>query len=179
MPREDYDAFPKTDANYVPLSPLSFIRRAAEVYGEHPAIIHGTRRQNWRETYDRCVQMGHALWKLGVRRNDTISFLCPNTPEMIEAHFGVNMSGAVLNSINTRLDADTVAYILEHSDSKLVFADTQFSPVLKEALAILWDKAPGVIDIVDGQADLNPGEGERSGDYTYEQFLTTGDAHCD
>lgn len=179
MPREDYDAFPKTDANYVPLSPLSFVRRAAEVHGEHTAIIHGTRRQTWGETYGRCVQLGHALSKLGIGRNDTISFLCPNTPEMIEAHFGVNMSGAVLNSINTRLDADTVAYILEHSESKLVFADTQFSPVLKAAREILGDKAPGVIDIVDDQADLKPGEGERSGDYTYEQFIGTGDPDWD
>ena len=98
---------------------------------------------------------------------------------MIEAHFGVNMSGAVLNSINTRLDPDTVAYILEHSESKLVFADTQLSPVLKAALAILGDKAPKVIDIVDGQADLKPGEGERSGDQTYEEFIAGGDPEWD
>lgn len=175
MPREDYDAFPKTDANYIPLSPLSFVRRAGEVHGGHTAIIHGNRRQTWGETYRRCVQLGHALSQQGIGRNDTISFLCPNTPEMIEAHFGVNMSGAVLNSINTRLDADTVAYILEHSESKLVFADTQFSPVLKQALAILGDKAPNVIDIVDDQAEIKPGEGERSGEQTYEEFISAGD----
>lgn len=175
MPREDFDAFPKTDANYVPLSPLSFIRRAAEVHGDHPAVIHGDLRRTWRETYDRCVQLGHALSQRGIQRNDTISFLCPNTPEMIEAHFGVNMSGAVLNSINTRLDPDTVAYILEHSESKLLFADTQFSPVVAEALAILGDKAPEVIDIVDPQADLKSGEGARSGAQTYEEFIAAGD----
>ena len=179
MPREDYDAFPKTDANYVPLSPLSFLRRAAEVHGEHTAIIHGTLRRTWRETYDRCVQLGHALSQLGVARNDTISFLCPNTPEMIEAHWGVNMSGAVLNSINTRLDADTVAYIIEHSESKLVFCDTQYSKVMKAALAILGDKAPAVIDIVDPQAVLGAGEGERSGEYTYEDFIARGDTGWD
>ena len=179
MPREDYDAFPKTDANYVPLSPLSFIRRAAEVHGGHTAVIHGSLQRTWGETYRRCVQLGHALSKLGIGRNDTVSFLCPNTPEMIEAHFGVNMSGAVLNSINTRLDPDTVAYILEHSESKIVFVDTQLSPVLKTALAILGDKAPTVIDIVDGQADLKPGEGERSGDQTYEEFIAGGDPEWD
>jgi len=179
MPREDYDAFEKNDANYVPLSPLSFIRRAAEVHGDHTAVIHGAVKRSWGETYRRCVQLGHALSKLDVGRNDTVSFLCPNTPEMVEAHFGVNMSGAVLNSINTRLDADTVAYILEHSESKLVFADTQFSPVLKEALTILGDKAPKVIDIVDDQADLKPGEGERTGDQTYEEFIAAGDPDWD
>ncbi len=179
MPREDYDAFPKTNANYVPLSPLSFIRRAAEVHGGHTAIIHGSMKRTWRETYDRCVRLGHALSKRGIGRNDTISFLCPNTPEMIEAHFGVNMSGAVLNSINTRLDPDTVAYILEHSESKLVFADTQLSPVLKAALEILGDKAPEVIDSVDDQADLKPGEGERSGALTYEDFIAEGEPDWD
>ncbi len=179
MPREDYDAFPKTAANYVPLSPLSFIRRAAEVHGGHTAVIHGTLRRTWDETYARCVRLGHALSKRGIGRNDTISFICPNTPEMIEAHFGVNMCGAVLNSINTRLDADTVAYILEHSESQLVFADTQFSPVLKEALAILGDKAPAVIDIIDDQAELKPGEGARSGAETYEEFIAAGDADWD
>ena len=179
MSCEDYDAFPKTDANYVPLTPLSFLRRAGEVHGEHPAVIHGNRRYTWGETYARCRQLGHALSKLGVGRNDTISFICPNTPEMIEAHFGVNMCGAVLNSINTRLDADTVAYILDHSESKLVFCDTQFSPVLKQALAILGDKAPGVIDIVDAQAVFAEGEGERSGASTYEDFIATGDPDWD
>jgi len=97
MPREDYDAFEKNDANYVPLvplSPLSFIRRSAEVHGDHTAVIHGSLKRTWGETYRRCVQLGHALSKLGITRNDTVSFLCPNTPEMVEAHFGVNMSGA-------------------------------------------------------------------------------------
>jgi len=179
MPRQDYDAFPKTPANYVPLTPLSFLRRAGEVHGEHTAIIHGDLRRTWRETYDRCVRLGHALSQRGIARNDTVSFICPNTPEMIEAHFGVNMSGAVLNSINTRLDADTIAYILEHSESRIVFADTQYSPVMKEALALMGDAAPVVIDIVDPQADLKPGEGERLGAETYEEFIAGGNPGWD
>ena len=179
MPREDYDAFPKTEANYVPLTPLSFIRRAAEVHGEHTAVIHGTIKRTWRETYDRCVQLAHALSQRGITRNDTVSYLCPNTPEMIEAHFGVNMTGAVLNSINTRLDADTVAYILDHSESSIVFTDTQYSPVMKDALAILGDRAPEVIDISDPQADLKPGEGERLGKQTFEEFIAAGDPAWD
>ena len=179
MPREDYDAFPKTAANYVPLTPLSFLRRAGEVHGEHLAIIHGDLRRTWRETYDRCIRLGHALSGRGIGRNDTVSFICPNTPEMIEAHFGVNMSGAVLNSINTRLDADTIAYILEHSESKIVFADTQYSPVMKDALALMGDGAPEVIDIVDPQAVLKDGEGERLGTQTYEEFIAGGDPGWD
>lgn len=179
MAREDFDAFEKNAANYVPLTPLSFIRRAAEVHGAHPSVIHGARRYTWAETYGRSVQLGSALSRLGIGRNDVVSFIAPNTPEMIEAHFGVNMCGAVLNTINTRLDADTIAYIISHAESKLVFCDTQFSPVMKEALEILGESAPAVIDIVDNQADMKPGEGARSGDFTYDDFLATGDPAWD
>ncbi len=175
MAREDFDVFEKTPANYVPLSPLSFIRRAAEVHGEHPAVIHGDRRYSWGQTYERCVRLASALNARGIGRNDVVSFICPNTPELIEGHFGVNMAGAVLNAINTRLDADTIAYILEHAESKLVICDTQFSPVLTEALALLGDKAPEVIDVVDPQADLKPGEGARTGALTYEEMLAAAD----
>ena len=175
MAREDFDVFEKTPANYVPLSPLSFIRRAAEVHGDHPAVIHGDRRYTWSQTYERCVRLASALNARGIGRNDVVSFICPNTPEMIEGHFGVNMAGAVLNAINTRLDADTIAYILEHAESKLVICDTQFSPVLTEALTILGDKAPEVIDVVDPQADLKPGEGARTGAVTYEELLAAAD----
>jgi len=175
MAREDFDVFGKTEANYVPLTPLSFLRRAGEVHGDHPSVIHGARRYTWGETYERCVRLASALAQRGIGRNDVVSFLCPNTPEMIEAHFAVNMAGGVLNTINTRLDADTVAYILEHSESRLVFCDTQFSPVVKEALAILGDKAPEVIDIVDSEAP----EGERIGTATHADLLASGDPAYD
>ena len=179
MAREDFDVFGKTEANHVPLTPLSFLRRAAEVHGEHPAVIHGERRYTWGETYARCVRLASALAARGVGRGDVVSFLCPNTPEMIEAHFAVNMTGGVLNAINTRLDADTVAYILEHSESRILFCDTQFSPVVKAALAILGDAAPDVIDIVDDTADLKPGEGERLGAMTHAELLAQGDPGFD
>jgi len=175
MAREDFDVFGKTEANYVPLTPLSFLRRAGEVHGDHPSVIHGARRYTWGETYERCVRLASALAQRGIGRNDVVSFLCPNTPEMIEAHFAVNMAGGVLNTINTRLDADTVAYILEHSESRLVFCDTQFSPVVKEALAILGDKAPEVIDIVDSEAP----EGARIGTATHADLLASGDPAYD
>lgn len=175
MAREDFDAFGKNPANHVPLTPLSFLRRAAEVHGEHPSVIHGERRYTWAETYERCVRLASALATRGIGRNDVVSFLCPNTPEMIEAHFAVNMAGGVLNAINTRLDADTIAYILQHSESRVLFCDTQFSPVVKAALAILGDAAPEVIDIVDDTADLKPGEGERLGAMTHADVLASGD----
>ncbi len=171
MAREDFDVFGKNPANYVPLTPLSFLRRAAEVHGDHPSVIHGARRYTWGQTYERCVRLASALSQRGITRNDVVSFVCPNIPEMIEAHFAVNMVGGVLNTINTRLDADTVAYILDHSESRLVFCDTQFSPVVREALAILGDKAPEVIDIVDSEAP----EGERLGTLTHADLLESGD----
>ena len=179
MAREDFDAFGKNQANHVPLSPLSFIRRSAEVHGDHPSVIHGDLRYTWAQTYERCVRLASALAKRGIGRNDVVSFICPNTPEMIEAHFGVNMAGGVLNAINTRLDADTIAYILEHAESRIVFCDTQFSPVMKQALAILGDKAPEVIDIVDDAAQLKPGEGERLGKLTHAEFIAQGDPAYD
>ena len=179
MAREDFDAFEKNAANHVPLTHLSFIRRAAEVHGDHPSIVHGERRYNWRETYERCVRLAHALSKRGIGRNDVVSFIAPNTPEMIEASFGVNMCGAVLNAINTRLDADTIAYILEHAEASLVFCDTQFSPVMKEVQARMGDNAPEVIDIADTEAVFGPGEGERCGTQTFDEFIADGDPAWD
>lgn len=175
MARDDFDVFEKTPANHVALTPLSFIRRAAEVHGSHVAVIHGERSYTWAQTYERCVRLASGLAARGIGRNDVVSFMCPNIPEMIEAHFAVNMAGGVLNAINTRLDADTIAYILEHSESRIVFCDTQFSPVMKEALALLGERAPDVIDVVDDAADLKPGEGERLGAVTHAEFLDSGD----
>jgi fatty-acyl-CoA synthase len=176
MALEQYeDALPRTRANHVPLSPLSFIRRARNVYPERIAVIYGERRYTWRELYERAVRLACALAARGIGKGDTVSIMAANTPELLEAHFGVPMVGAVLNTINTRLDADTIAYILEHGDARVLIADTQFSPVIEEALAVRAGAEPIVVDLVDGQAELGPGEGARIGELTYEELLESGD----
>ena len=174
MAREDFDAFPRREANFVPLTPLSFIRRAAEVHGDHEAIVHGSRRQTWRETYERCVRTAHALRQAGIERGDVVSTILPNTPEMIEAHFSVNMAGGVLNAINTRLEADTIAYILDHAEAKVVLCDTQFAGVLGEALERMEGPRPKVVDVIDGEA---PAEVPREtiGETDFEAFIAQGD----
>ncbi len=169
------NALPRNAANHVPLSPLSFIRRARNVFPEHTAVIYGERRYGWRELYERAVRLASALAARGIGKGDTVSIMAANTPELLEAHFGVPMAGAVLNTINTRLDADTVAYILEHGDSQLLISDSQFSPVVSEALAMRGNDAPPVIDLVDEQAELGPGEGARLGELSYEELLQSGD----
>ncbi len=169
------DALPRTGANHVPLSPLSFLRRARNVFPDHPAVIYGNRRYSWRELYERAVRLASALTARGVGKGDTVSIMAANTPELLEAHFGVPMAGAVLNTINTRLDADTVAYILEHGDARVLIADTEFSPVIESALALRGKSDLMVVDLVDEQAELGPGEGARFGELTYEAFLESGD----
>ncbi|MBT4890834.1 MAG: AMP-binding protein, partial [Rhodospirillales bacterium] len=176
MSREAYEsALDKNPANYTPLSPLSFIERTRDVYPDYKSLVYGSRSYTWRQTFDRCVRFASALEKAGIVHGDTISVMAANTPELFEAHFGVPMSGAVLSALNTRLDADTIAYILDHSDSKILITDTQFSPVLKKALEILDRDDLTIIDIVDEQAEFNPGEGERLGETDYEAFLASGD----
>lgn len=165
----------KTSANYQSLSPLSFIRRTREIYPDYTSVIYGSREYTWRQSYERCVRLASALSARGMGIGDTVSIMAANTPELFEAHFGIPMSGAVLNTINTRLDADTIAYILDHGDAKVFITDTQFSPVVKEALAILGNDDLIVIDIVDDQAVLNDGEGERLGETDYESFIAGGD----
>jgi fatty-acyl-CoA synthase len=165
-------AFPKTPANYAPLSPLSFLRRAGSVFPSHPAVIYGERRYTWRDVYGRACRLANALRHLGIREGDTVSLLAANTPELFEAHYGVPMAGAVLNTINVRLDPATIAHILGHSRCKLLIADTQFSLALKAALAAR--EGIEVIDIVDDRAVLKPGEGERLGKMTYDELLNFG-----
>ena len=157
-------------ANYAPLTPLSFIERAASVYPDRVALIHGDRRQTWSETYRRSCLLASALSKRGIGKGDTVSFMAANTPEMFEAHFGVLMPGAVLNALNTRLDAKAIAFILEHAEARAVFTDREFSATIKAALNLLSDK-PLVIDIDD---PLYEG-GELLGEMTYEEFLAEGD----
>ena len=163
----------KNATNFIPLSPLSFIERTKDVYPEYTAVIYGDRIYTWLETYNRCLKFASALEKHGIGLGDTVSILAPNTPEIFEAHYAIPMTGAVLNAINTRLEADTIAYILEHADTKVFIVDTELSPTVKEALA-KYDKELLIIDIEDPAANLQAG-GERLGEYTYEEFLEQGD----
>ncbi|MEZ4708695.1 MAG: acyl-CoA synthetase [Caldilineaceae bacterium] len=162
----------KTPANYVPLSPLTFLERAAYVYPHAPSIVHGDQRYNWAQTYARCRQLASALSQRGIGLGDTVSIMGFNTPQMYEAHFGVPMTGAVLHSINTRLDAANIAFMLQHAETKILLTDTEASPVIQEALAQLA-KPPLVIDIAD---PLSAG-GDWLGELEYEEFLAQGDAN--
>jgi fatty-acyl-CoA synthase len=159
-------------ANFQPLTPLSFLARAAEVHPDHPAIIHGKRSWSYREFYARARLLGSALARRGIGRGDTVAVVLPNTPAMLEAHYGVAMAGAVLNSINTRLDAAIIAFTLDHSEAKVLIADREFSKVVKDALARCKAK-PLVIDYDDSEFT---GPGERLGNLEYEDFLREGDA---
>ena len=164
----------KNKANYVPLSPLSFISRVKDIYPNYESLIYGQRKYTWLQTYQRCVKFASALNKKGISLGSTVSIIAANTPELFEAHYSVPMTGGVINTINTRLDAETIAYILDHSDAQILIADTQFSPTVKKALDI-YGKKITVIDIHDDQAIFKDGEGEKIGDYDYEEFLSMGD----
>ena len=164
----------KNNANFVPLTPLSFLKRSAEVYPHKTSIVHGERIYNWEQTYKRSLQFASALSKHGIGKNDTVSILSFNTPEIYEAHYAVPMIGAVLNTINIRLDVETIAYILEHSEAKALITDTELSPTVKKSLEKL-NKDILVIDIVDSLANLPEGSGDRLGKYEYEEFLSQGD----
>jgi|TARA_B000000557_G_scaffold47116_1_gene35703 fatty-acyl-CoA synthase len=164
----------KNKANYVPLTPLSFITRAKDIYPNYESVVYGNRSYTWLQTYNRCTKFASALTKKGIGLGSTVSIIAANTPELLEAHYSIPMTGGVVNTINTRLDAQTIAYILEHSDAKLLITDTQFSPTIKKALSIYGKKIP-IIDIHDDQAIFKEGEGEKIGDWTYEEFLNTGD----
>ena len=160
----------KNSANYAPLTPLNFLERCASVYPEKPSIIHGDRVYKWSETYQRSCLLASALKKVGVSPGDTVSFMGANTPETYEAHFGVPMSGAVLNALNIRLDSKSIAFILDHAETKVLFTDREFSKTIRGALDLVQEK-PLVIDIDDR---LFFG-GELIGDQTYEEFLKSGD----
>ena len=164
----------KTAANHVPLSPLSMLKRTARVHPEKPAVIHGSIRRNWRETETRCRQLASALARRGFGKGDTVAVLAPNIPELLECHFGVPMIGAVLNANNTRLEAATIAYILDHSEARVFIVDTELSALAAEALR-LAETAPLVIDIDDPEGP----SGARIGTMTYEDLLAEGDADFD
>ncbi|HEV2263150.1 MAG TPA: acyl-CoA synthetase [Stellaceae bacterium] len=161
-------------ANHAPLSPLSFLVRAAAIYPDKPAVIHGDRVITYGELLARCRRLASALRARGIGKGDTVSVMAPNVPAMLEAHYGVAMAGAVLNALNYRLDAKTIAFIFGHAETKLLLTDREFSPTIKEALALAAHK-PVVIDIDD---PLFNG-GEKLGAMDYEAFLATGDPDAD
>ena len=164
----------KNHANFTPLSPLSFLQRSAEVYPNRLSIIHGSKKYTWSDTFKRSKQLASALAKKGVGKGDTVAVLCFNTPEIYEAHYGIPMIGAIINTINIRLDVDTISYILEHGEAKVVITDNELSPTMKEVLNKIKTK-PLVIDVDDELANHPEGAGENLGSLNYEEFLKTGD----
>ncbi|MGQ3672926.1 acyl-CoA synthetase [Xanthobacter sp. TB0136] len=171
-----YDLYlDRNAANFRPLTPIGFLERSASVFPEHTAIIHGSLRRNYRDFYARSRRLASALTKLGIGRGDTVAVMLSNVPAMLEAHYGVPMTGAVLNSLNTRLDAAILAFTIDHGEAKVVITDREFSPVMKVALAMSVRK-PIVIDYDDPEYD---GAGDRIGRMEYEEFLETGDPDFD
>jgi len=161
----------KCPANYVPLTPITFLERAAQIWPDQVAVIHGKRRLSWDTLFVHCRRLAGALAGRGIGRGDTVAVLCPNIPEMIELHFGVPMSGAVLNTMNYRLDARTIAFQLDHGEAKILLVDTEFAALAREAVELSSVK-PLLIDIVDSEHDT----GERLGLFTYEALLGEGRA---
>lgn len=165
---------PRNPANFAPLSPLGFIQRTAEVYPERLAIVHGSLRQTWSQTYTRCRQLASALQRAGIGKNDTVAVMLPNTPPMVEAHFGVPMAGAVLNALNTRLDPETIAFMLDHGEAKAVIVDPEFSGTMAKALALRQATTP--LLIVEVQDELYGAPAQSLHGTDYEAFLASGDA---
>jgi fatty-acyl-CoA synthase len=161
----------KTPANFVPLTPLTFIAWSAYVYPRKPAVVHGLRRFTWGETYARCRRLASALTARGIGVGDTVAVMLTNTPEMYECHFGVPMTGAVLNTLNTRLDPEALGFMIEHGQAKVLITDREFSPTIAKALTKVQSR-PLVIDVDDPEYS---GPGERIGEIDYEAFLSAGD----
>ena len=162
----------KNNANFVPLTPLTFLERAKDIYPNYEALVYEDRKYTWSEIYKRCTQFASALEKIGIGKGDTVSVMACNTPEIFEAHYSVPMTGAVLNTINIRLDSKTVSYILEHSDAKVLIVDRQFHEVVKKALLSIKKKIK-IIDIHDKYADQS--KLSKIGELEYEEFLKSGD----
>ena len=170
-----YDELPRTPANFVALSPLRYLERAAYIYPNQAAMVHGARTITWREKYLRCRQFAHQLQNLGIQKNDTVSVLLPNIPAMIEAHFAVPMAGAVLNTLNTRLDAKTIAFMLEHAETKVLLVDPEFAALAQEAIALVSQEIY-VIDVADAEYEENDTT-PRIGQVEYEDWLKGGDTN--
>ncbi|NYT82546.1 acyl-CoA synthetase [Alcaligenaceae bacterium] len=172
---------PQTPANHTAITPLSFIERSAAVYPDRLAVVHGSGpqalRRTWSQLYARCRRLASALEQHGIGKGSTVAVMLPNTPPMVEAHFGVPMAGAVLNAINTRLDPSTVAYMLDHGEARLVIVDTEFAPTMKKALELRQSREPiTVVDVVD---PLYTGGNPPIGTLEYESLLSQGDPDYD
>ncbi|KAI3852396.1 hypothetical protein MKX03_018876 [Papaver bracteatum] len=173
------DRLPKCAANYTPLTPLTFLQRAASVYPDRISVIYGRTRFTWRQTHERCLRLASSLRSLNIGKNDVVSVLAPNVPALYEMHFGVPMAGAVLNTINTRLDANNIATILKHSEAKIFFVDYQYVPVANEAMRQLCDSLGSTISqssiplviVID---DVDSPNGIRLGEPEYENLLRNG-----
>src|SRR3954467_2029636 len=172
MANTPYDTdLDRNPANFQPLTPLGFLERAAAVFPDHTAIIHGPLRRSYAEFYARARRLASALAKRGIKRGDTVAVLLANTPAMLECHYGVPMTQGVLNTLNTRLDAPIIAFSLDHGEAKVVITDREFSKTMKEALSLCKAK-PLVIDYDDPEFT---GSGERLGEIEYETFIAQGD----
>ncbi len=170
----DYDTgLARNAANSQPLTPLLFMERSAQVYPDHLAVVHGATRRTYRELRGRCVRLAHALAQRGIGRGDTVAAVLPNIPEMLECHYGVPMAGAVLNTINTRLDAATIAYILDHGEAKALIVDKEFMPVVR--MALVQARARPLIVEVDDPLAPAAAAGETLGGTGYEALLAEGD----
>ncbi|MCB2016266.1 MAG: AMP-binding protein, partial [Hydrogenophaga sp.] len=168
---------PRNEANFAPISPLSFIERTAEVYPDRLAVVHGEWRQTWAQTYARARQLASALQKAGIGKNDTVAVMLPNTPPMVEAHFGVPMAGAVLNALNTRLDPEAIAFMLDHGEARVVIVDPEFAGTMAKALKLRQRSEP--VLVIDVQDALFAGESQPIGGSTYEAFIAGGDPAFD
>ena len=176
MPSNIYDqGLEQNPANYVSLSPLSFLQRSAEVYPDRPSVLHGRRRFTWSETYSRCRRLASALSNRGIGRGDTVAVMLSNVPAMFEVHFGVPMIGAVLNTLNTRLDAEAIAFMLDHGEAKVLITDPEFAPVVSKALELIQGPRPLVIDALDPEF---PGT-DRLGEIEFEAFIADGSPEFD
>jgi fatty-acyl-CoA synthase len=165
----------RNPANHQPLTPLTYLSRAAHIFPDHPAIVHGDLKRTYSDFYTRCRQLGSALSKRGIGRGDTVSVMLANAPAMLECHYGVPMCKAVLNTLNTRLDAAILAFTLDHAETKVLIVDREFSPIIKEAVAKAKVK-PLIIDYDDPVYD---GPGDRTGEIEYEAFIAEGDPSFD
>ena len=164
---------PPTPANYAPMTPLLFLERSAEVYPRHPAIIHGALTRTWAETYERCRRLASALQARGIGRNDTVAVMLPNTPPMVEAHFFVPMAGAVLNTLNTRLDAATIAFMLDHGEAKVLIVDPEFAALAEKAVSLR--KSREDLLVIDAEDSSFSGTSKRVGELAYEELVAEGD----
>jgi fatty-acyl-CoA synthase len=163
----------RNEANFTPISPLSFLERAADVYPQRTAVIHGSLRRSWQLTYERCRRLASALQRAGLGKGDTVAVMLPNVPPMVEAHFGIPMAGAVLNALNTRLDPEAIAFMLDHGEAKAVIVDPELAPVMQQAIALRQDPRP--LLVIDAEDALYTGAAIRIGTTTYEEFLAGGD----